>query len=138
MKALVGITPNGFVSFASELYCGSISDPDIVEKSGFLNHMQKGDLVMADKGFLIQDQLAAHSASLVMPNFLSDKCQFIKKETEHNNKVASLRIHVERYMERLKNWHYFDRVIPITTSSIASDAWIVIACISNFWPPMIT
>ena len=138
MKALVGITPNGVVSFASELYCGSISDPDIVEKSGFLNYMQKGDLVMADKGFLIQDQLAAHGASLVMPNFLSDKCQFTKKETEHNKKVASLRIHVERYMERLKNWHYFDRVIPITTSSIASDAWIVIACMSNFWPPMIT
>jgi hypothetical protein len=138
MKALVGITPNGVVSFASELYCGSISDPDIVEKSGFLNHMQKGDLVMADKGFLVQDQLAAVGASLVMPNFLNDECQFTKKETEHNKKVASLRIHVERYMERLKNWHYFDRVIPITTSSIASDAWIVIACMSNFWSPMIT
>ena len=63
MKALVGITPNGVVSFASQLYCGSISDPDIVEKSGFLKYMQKGDLVLADKGFLIQDQLAAHGAS---------------------------------------------------------------------------
>ena len=73
-----------------------------------------------------------------MPNFLSDKGQFTKKETEHNKKVASLQIHVERYMEGLKNWHYFDRVIPITTSSIASDAWIVIECMSNVWPPMIT
>ena len=26
MKALIGITPNGVVSFTSELYCGSISD----------------------------------------------------------------------------------------------------------------
>ena len=57
MKTLVGITPNGVVSFASELYCGSISDPYIVEKSGFLNHIQKGDHVMANKGFIIQDQL---------------------------------------------------------------------------------
>ena len=35
---------------------------------------------MVDKGFIIQDQLAAHGASLVMPNFLSDKCQFSYKE----------------------------------------------------------
>lgn len=138
MKGLIGITPNGVVSFASELYCGSISDPDIVEKSGFLNHIQKGDFIMADKGFIIQDQLATIGANLVKPNFLSDKCQFTKLESEHNKKVASLRIHVERYMERLKNWHYFDRVIPISTSSIASDAWIVIACLSNFWPPIIS
>ena len=45
---------------------------------------------MADKGFSIQDQLAAHGASLVMTSFLSDKGQFTKKETEHNKKVASL------------------------------------------------
>jgi len=32
MKALVGITPNGAVSFVSELYSGSISDPDIVKR----------------------------------------------------------------------------------------------------------
>jgi len=92
---------------------------------------------MADKGFTIKDQLAAKGAHLVMPNFLSDKGQFSQRETEHNKKVASLRIHVERYMERLKNWHFFDRTIPITTSTIASDAWIVVASLSNFWPPMI-
>lgn len=53
MKALVGITLNGIVSFASELYCGSKSNLDIVENSGLFNHIQKGDLVMPDKRFLI-------------------------------------------------------------------------------------
>ena len=51
MKSLLGITPNGAVSFVSELYSGSISDPDIVKKSGYLVYIQKGDVVMADKGF---------------------------------------------------------------------------------------
>ena len=69
MKGLIGIIPNGVVSFASELYCGSISDPEIVEKSGFYNHLHKGDLVMADKGFLIKDQLARVGARLAMPHF---------------------------------------------------------------------
>ena len=43
MKALIGITPNGVVSFTSELYCGSIGDPDIVKRSGYLQHIQRGD-----------------------------------------------------------------------------------------------
>ena len=59
-----------------------------------------------------------------MPHFLSHKGQFSPQECELNKKVASLRIHVERYMERLKNWHFFDRVIPISCANIASDTWI--------------
>ena len=54
MKALIGITPNGVVSFCSDLYCGSISDPDIVKKSGYLKHIQIRDTVMADKDFTIR------------------------------------------------------------------------------------
>ena len=73
-----------------------------------------GNLVMADKGFLIKDQLARVGVRLAMPHFLSHKGQFSPQECELNKKDASLRIHVERYVERLKNWHFFDRVIPIS------------------------
>ena len=70
--------------------------------------------------------------------FLSDKGQFSLQECEQNKTIASLRIHVERYMESLKNWHFLDRVIPISCANIASDAWIVVVCLSNFWPPIIS
>ena len=109
-----------------------------MEKSGVYNHLHKGDLVMADKGFLIKDQLARVGARLAMPHFLSHKGQFSPQECELNKKVASLRIHVERYMKCQKNWHFFDRVIPISCANIASDAWIVVACLSNFLPPIIS
>ena len=137
MKGLVGITPNGVISFVSDLYSGSISDPEIVNKSGYLTHLAKGDLVMADKGFTIQDDLASVGARLVIPYFLKSRGQFPKAENEHNKKIASLRIHVERCMERLKNWHFFDRPVPITVHDLAPDIWIVIACLSNFLPPLI-
>ena len=68
---------------------------------------------------------------------MKGKKQFTKEESEHNKKIASLRIHVEQYMERLKNWHFFDRPIPISMSDIASDTWIVVACFSNFLPPIV-
>ena len=58
----------------SEFYTGSISDPaDIVKRSGYLEKLKKGDVVMADKGFLIQDDLSHVGASLLMPNFLKRK-----------------------------------------------------------------
>ena len=82
---------------------------------------------MADKGFTIRDDLVAVGGHLVLPHFLKAKQQFTKEEAEHNRKIASLRIHVERYMERLKNWHFFDRPIPISLSDISSDIWVVVA-----------
>ena len=72
-----------------------------------------------------------------MPQFLSDRGQFSSQECECNKRIASLRVHVERYMERLKNWHFFDRVIPISCANVASDTWIDVA-LSNFLPPIIS
>ena len=37
LKGLVGISPGGAVTFTNELYTGSISDREIVKRSGFLN-----------------------------------------------------------------------------------------------------
>ena len=101
MKALVGITPSGATAFISELYLGSISDKKITVKSGLLNHLQQDVEVMADKGFLIQDELASVGAVLTMPAFLKERKQFSKEEAAKNKKVACLRVHVERCMERI-------------------------------------
>lgn len=50
-KALVGITPNGVVSFVSDLWAGSVSDKQLVERSNILQLCEEGDAIMADKGF---------------------------------------------------------------------------------------
>ena len=96
---------------------------------------------MADNGFVIQYELASFGATLTLPHFMNEKKQFTKEESDHNKKqkkIASLRIHVERYMERSKNWHLFDKLVLISMSDIASNAWIVIACFSNFLPPIVS
>lgn len=64
-KGLLGITPNGLVSFVSSLYTGSISDKEITQRSGFLDmSFTDGDSVMADKGFLIEDMLKEKNVNL--------------------------------------------------------------------------
>ena len=64
MKSLIGSTPSGATAFVSERFPGSTSDKERTVKSGLLNLLQVGDEIMADKGFLIQDELASVGALL--------------------------------------------------------------------------
>ena len=56
-KAFIAIIPAGHVTFVSALYTGSISDVQLVECSGFLGLLQRGDEVIADRRFTIEDLL---------------------------------------------------------------------------------
>ena len=92
---------------------------------------------MADKGFDIKDDLAKYGVTLNIPAFLKGKMQFSKEQTEHNKKIASLRIHVERAIERIKNWHIFDSRLPICLAPVASEIFVVVGALTNFQPPLI-
>ena len=58
-KYIVGVTPNGAISFISAAFVGSISVPELTRCSGLLSKLDgKGKVsVMADHGFTIRDQL---------------------------------------------------------------------------------
>lgn len=69
LKGLIGVAPNGLVTFFSPLYTGSISDKEITKISGILPLLEAGDQVMADKGFVIKDLLSGVGAKLIIPPF---------------------------------------------------------------------
>ncbi|CAB4042641.1 Hypothetical predicted protein [Paramuricea clavata] len=81
-KGLIGISPGGAVTFISQLYTGSISDREIVIRSGFLKlPFQNDDSVMADKGFKIEDVLPI-GVLLNIPPFLGQSSQMSTKDNE--------------------------------------------------------
>ena len=95
--------PRGAIIFISQLYEGSISDNEIVKRSGFLDlleqklrigELNEGDGIMADKGFEITEDLKKIEICLNIPPFLRNKVEFeevIKTET-----IAHHRIHGNR------------------------------------------
>ncbi|XP_077507295.1 uncharacterized protein LOC144116425 [Amblyomma americanum] len=134
-KGLIGVSPNGLVSFVSELYTGSISDREVVLKSGFLNlKFDKNYSVIADKGFLIEGLLASKNAKLKIPPFLHRNA-LSEQQVRKTKEIASLRIHVERRIRRFKSCHIFDRPIPLTLAPIINQIWTVAAIFTNFQSP---
>ena len=106
-KGLVGISPNGVITFVSLLYPGSISDKELTRGCGILELLEEGDSVMVDRGFDIEDDLVLLGVHLNIPPFLRGKQQLSQEELISTRHIASLRIHVERAMERIKNFHMF-------------------------------
>ena len=59
----------------SKCWGGRVSDKHLTVKSGLLQHLIYGDLVLADRGFDISDELALIGASLAIPSFTKGKPQ---------------------------------------------------------------
>ena len=55
VKVLFGCTPDGYISFISAAYPGSITDNSMACKSGILSLLQPGDDIMTDKGFTVSN-----------------------------------------------------------------------------------
>jgi len=70
IKFLVGIAASGRVTFISVAHRGGASDKFIVSDSNFLNLLKADDEEMADKGFLIEEELSNIQGKLIQPTFL--------------------------------------------------------------------
>lgn len=138
LKALVGIAPGGAMTFISQLYTGNISDREIVTRSGFLDlPFQANDSVMADKGFTINDLLPL-GVSLNLPPFLGGSGQMPAADVVKTQEIASLRIHIERAINKIKNFHIWDKVIPLSQFSVVNQMWAVCAILCNAQPNIIS
>lgn len=125
LKALVAIQPNGAFTFVSNLWSGNISDRKITEVSGYLDKVQEGDEIMADRGFQIRDLLLKKGALLNMPPFTrthpNSKGKFLTAiEIKRTIKIASLRIHVERAIRRLKSFKILGEIFPLKMKNLSS------------------
>lgn len=131
-KGLIGISPNGFVSFVSDLAPGRMSDKALTKRSGLYKMLDRGDSVMADRGFLIEEDLAEVGAALNIPPFLNGNPQLSLQEEDETRKIAKLRIHVERVIAEVKRFRILKYVFPNSMNRTLNHTWKVCAYLCNF------
>ena len=97
VKVLLGITPQGVISFVSDSWGGGhVSDKHLTENSGILKKLLPSDVVLLDWGFDIADSVGTMQATLHIPSFTKGKSQLSALEVEDTRTIANVRIHVER------------------------------------------
>ena len=96
VKLLIGITPQGVISFLSKAWGGRVSDKHLTENCGLLNKLLPGDIVLADRGFDIADSVGFYQATLKIPAFTRAKRPLSAYDIQETRKIANVRIHVER------------------------------------------
>ena len=113
--------------------------------SGFIRHLMYGDLVLADRGFDIAEDLSLVGASLAIPPFTKGKRQLSQSEVEQARALSRVRIHVERAIGRIKTYKILQSTLPISLikrqheSDYATIDKILIVCsaLCNLHPNLI-
>ena len=75
--------------------------------------------------------------SLIIPAFLGGRKQLTQVEVKESQTIASVRIHVERAIQRVKKFHLNRNEILLNLHGSINQIWTVCALLCNFMPPLI-
>lgn len=141
MKFLLAITPQGVISFVSKGWGGRVSDKHLTENCGLLSYLQPGDVILADRGFTIQDSVGLYCAQVKVPPFTKGKKQLSRPEIDTARKLSRVRIHVERVIGVVRQkYTILESKLAInmimcdeeTKTSIIDKIVVVCAALCNF------
>jgi hypothetical protein len=104
VKFLIGIAPQGVVSFILKSWFGRVSDKYLTENSGFLSKLLPGDVVMADRGFSIEDSFALYCAKVKVPPFTKLKRQLSSWHVEQTDVEQKNSLYLNSYRETFRKY----------------------------------
>ena len=104
IKYLVGCAPSEAVNYLSDGWGGRVSDKEITNRCGFLDLIENGDQVLADRGFTVGEEVACKGGVLIIPSFTKGKSQLSAKDVDKSRQIANVRIHQNPY--RKSDWSY--------------------------------
>ncbi|XP_052128107.1 uncharacterized protein LOC127750446 [Frankliniella occidentalis] len=127
-KYLIGTSGYGSVIFCSDGFEGNKSDKEILKASGIMNYLEKGDSVMADRGFNVKTELAEIGVNLIKPPDFKKKRQCLNPQEEILTKdTATARIYVEHVMKSIKDWRILRNTVPMSVHDILPDMEHIVA-----------
>ncbi|XP_075526546.1 uncharacterized protein LOC142558278 [Dermacentor variabilis] len=137
LKYMVAVTPSGLSAHISQGYGGRTSDKALFEQSCLIKQPDPiSHVIMADRGFLVDDSCADNLIELIRPPFRIQK-QMSKGDSLRTQKIASARVHVERAVQRIKIFKVLSTRIPWSMEGLLEDIVITAAGITNLSSPIL-
>ena len=94
---------------------------------------------MTDRGFNIDDLPIPLGVKLNIPSFKGQRGQLYMSahEVEENRWIDSVRIHLERVIGRIKNFHILDGVLPLSLKPLLNDIFATCSYLMNYHTPVV-
>ena len=89
IKHLTGISLVGAATFLSHGWGGQISNKQLTIESGLLNLLTFGNSILADKEFIIAEEVATREPVLAITCFPGRKSQMTVKDVDESRKNSS-------------------------------------------------
>ena len=118
------------------LKCGRASDRHITLNSGFIDLIDHGDQIMANRGFLVKEEIMIKRATLIIPPAVQGAEQMSSVNVKATKEIANLRIHFERAIQRLKTFRILKYTLPVTLLPLIDDI-VTCAPMCNFYGPLV-
>ena len=95
---------------------------------------EPGDLVMADKGFNVQDMFEARDVVVNIPTFFRKKNRLSGAAVCKDRKIASKHVHTERIIGLAKTYWILSTPMSVLESAMATQIIKVCFLLCNFRP----
>lgn len=140
LKYLICIAPDGLISFISKGFGGRISDTLLFNESGIMNDLPEKSIIMADRGFKSVDAtLSKKQCMFYRPPTVSSTVRSSVEDVILTKRIASLRIHVERSIRRIREYSLLTPHATLHHSIIPmiDNVVIIAAALTNLQGPLI-
>jgi len=128
------------INYISCGYGGRISDTLVVENCGYLDKIPPGYGIMADRGFKhIEHLVLQRGCILIRPPSVTSSVKPSKTEVMQTKRIASLRIHIEKVIRRLREFNCLQPHSCIHHEAIGTtdDIIIIASALINLQKPII-
>lgn len=123
IKVLLGVAHCGLITFVSQCWGGSISNKELILRSGLLGEIEAGDLVIANREFCIGDDL--HMLGVRFEIHSSESFAARRQDSDAVMKQA---------FEKLKSYKILSEALPLSILSCIDDALLCCAALTNLHP----
>jgi hypothetical protein len=136
VKVQLGCESTGAITSISHTFGGSVSDKELFQQSGVVEHLHEGEAVMVDKGYLILDVLQGSGVQLIRPPFLKARSQFSQAERDESRQISRYRILIENVNARVKQYRILSNRLNSSFLPIVNEIVYICCCLSNLDKPL--